>query len=86
MTGQHALLACGMQEDGNEEIIPPEQLCKLNVCNYPGGEGGEVTLTRQQLPTACSQGKKGEEGDPLTQQRTPLACGHEREEEWGPPT
>ena len=42
-TGQHALLARGMQEGVNEERSPPGHLRVLNACDHPGGEGGGGT-------------------------------------------
>ena len=42
-TGQQLLLACGMQEDRNEERSSPDQSCALNACDHPGGgrRGGD---------------------------------------------
>ena len=82
-TGQCALLARGMQDDGNKAQIPPDRLRALNACGHPVGEGGGGTLTRQRSPTACSQRT---EGDPPTWQRATLARGHGREEVGGPLT
>ena len=62
-TGQRALLARGMQEDGKKERSPPDQLRALNVCDHPGGEGAGGPLTQKNVPTARRQGA---EGDPPT--------------------
>ena len=64
-TGQRTLLARGMQENGNEDQIPPNQSRALNTCGHQGGEGGGRPLTRQRVPTVLSQGS---EGDPHTLQ------------------
>ena len=62
-TGQRALLACGMQEDSDEEWSPSDRSHALNTCSHPGGEGWGVPLTWQRVPTVRIQGM---EGDPLT--------------------
>ena len=38
--GQHALLAHGMQEDGDKERSFPDRSRVLNACGHQGGEGG----------------------------------------------
>ena len=52
-TRQHALPARGMQGVNNEERIPPEQLCALNMCGHQGRErwGG----SQQPVPVVSSQ-------------------------------
>ena len=82
-TGQRVLLACGMQEEGNEVQRTPDRSRALNVCGHPGGEEGGGTLTQQRAPTVRSQGP---EGDPLTRQRAILARSHGRQTVRGPPT
>ena len=46
-TGQRALLARGMQENGDEAKRPPDRLHALNACSHPEGEGGGGTQTRR---------------------------------------
>ena len=72
-----------MQEDGDEERIPPDQLRALNTCGHQGGEGGGGPLTHNRVPTARIQGL---EGDPQIRQRTTQACDRGIEDEGGTPT
>ena len=58
-TGQRALLARGMQEDRDEEQIPPNRSHALNARGHPGGKEGWGGLTRQRVHTACSHGRRG---------------------------
>ena len=81
--GKRTLLAHGRPVVDNRERIPLKQQRAVNACGHQGGEGERVTLTRQRMPTARSQGP---EGDPHTWQHAPLAHGRGMEEEGVPPT
>ena len=90
-TGQSAILAHGIQEDGDEERSPPEELCELNVCCHHGGEGGvgephpAADLRKWQLvPLAHVRGMEEDRVTP-TQQLAAPACSQREEGEGEPP-
>ena len=58
-TGQRALLARGMQEDGDEYQSPPKQSRALNAYGHQGGEGGGYPSPRSACLRRVARGRRG---------------------------